>query len=296
MRGLFVGLATLDVVHRVAARPGPDEKVVATRTDVAAGGPAAVAAATFAALGGMATLVTAIGRGPIGRALTHDLDACGVVVVDLAVQEEAAAPSSAVVVEHTGERSVVSSAASAPAPRPLPPEEADRMVAAADVVLLDGHHPALALPVVSAAGRHAVPVVLDGGSHKPLVDELLPLVGAAVFSGTFRFPGGGAPDGATTALGPAFVAVTQGARPVRWWTADGAGDVPVPAVDVVDTLGAGDAFHGAFAYATACGAGPIDAVRTAIAVAGVRVSHLGPRGWLTDPRLKHIAAGAGRRS
>ncbi len=53
-RGLFVGLSTLDLVQRVSRRPGANEKVVAQRCDIAAGGPAAVAAVTFGAIHGCA--------------------------------------------------------------------------------------------------------------------------------------------------------------------------------------------------------------------------------------------------
>src|SRR5690625_5980424 len=70
-RGVFAGLATLDVIHRVDASPGPDEKVTALSQFVAAGGPAANAAVTFAALGGHAVLLTALGRSPIDRKSTR---------------------------------------------------------------------------------------------------------------------------------------------------------------------------------------------------------------------------------
>jgi sugar/nucleoside kinase (ribokinase family) len=82
LRGLFVGLATLDVVHTVAAPVGPNEKAVATRQDVAAGGPAANAAVTFAALGGRATLVTALGRHPLAGAAAEELVSCGLDVLE----------------------------------------------------------------------------------------------------------------------------------------------------------------------------------------------------------------------
>ena len=62
--GLFVGLVTLDVVQRVDRVPGPNDKVVASSLDVAAGGPATNAAVAFAALGGRSTLLTAVGVGP----------------------------------------------------------------------------------------------------------------------------------------------------------------------------------------------------------------------------------------
>lgn len=62
VRGLFAGLATLDIVSHVDRAPGPDEKVTATWQLVAAGGPALNAAVTFAALGGHALLLTASAR------------------------------------------------------------------------------------------------------------------------------------------------------------------------------------------------------------------------------------------
>ena len=50
--GVFVGLTVLDVVHRVTALPGRNEKITALSQFLAAGGPAANAAVIFAALGG----------------------------------------------------------------------------------------------------------------------------------------------------------------------------------------------------------------------------------------------------
>jgi fructokinase len=46
--------------------------------------------------------------------------------------------------------------------------------------------------------------------------------------------------------GVGAVIVTQGGRPTRAWCAGGSVEVPVPVVEVVDTVGAGDAFGGAF--------------------------------------------------
>ena len=71
--GVFVGLATLDVIHRISGPPDVNEKVTATEQFVAAGGPAANAAVTFAALGGDAILVTALGDGPVADLIRSDL-------------------------------------------------------------------------------------------------------------------------------------------------------------------------------------------------------------------------------
>jgi sugar/nucleoside kinase (ribokinase family) len=85
VRGLFVGLVTLDVIQRVERFPGPNDKIMATSADVAAGGPATNAAVTFAALGGTATLLTALGTGPLRPVAADDLTHHHVGVVDAAV-------------------------------------------------------------------------------------------------------------------------------------------------------------------------------------------------------------------
>ena len=50
-------------------------------------------------------------------------------------------------------------------------------------------------------------------------------------------------------------AVTCGAAGSWWLTNDGPLHVPAPEIDAVDTLGAGDVFHGAYALAIAEGRG-----------------------------------------
>jgi sugar/nucleoside kinase (ribokinase family) len=79
------------------------------------------------------------------------------------------------------------------------------------------------------------------------------------------------------------VVITHGPDPVRWWSGADSGETTVPAVDAVDTAGAGDAFHGALAVAVAHQP-KVDDLKTAleyaVTVAGVRVRHRGPRDWL----------------
>ena len=74
---LFAGLCVVDLVHRVARPPGPDEKVTALSRELVAGGPATNAAVTFAVLGGSARLLTAVGSGPLGDVVRADLERPG---------------------------------------------------------------------------------------------------------------------------------------------------------------------------------------------------------------------------
>lgn len=105
--GLFVGLATLDVVALVDRLPGANEKTTASQTWLAAGGPAAVAAIAFAALGGKASLLTALGSGVAADSVRADLASAGVEVVDAAPAGFELAVSTALVNPETDRKSVV---------------------------------------------------------------------------------------------------------------------------------------------------------------------------------------------
>ncbi len=289
--GLFVGLATLDLVLGVDHVPGADEKVVATSQLLAAGGPAANAAVAFAWAGGGARLVTALGSHPFAGVAADDLRANGVVVEDAtigrAVADRVAAPPVAaiLVTERTGQRAVVSRT-----DRGLdgdPPTVDGAAIAslldAARIVAADGHHVRLAEPVLRAARERGIPVLLDAGSWRPAFATLLPLADVVVASAGFR-PGVPANAGVTadadracdaeaasgadpasdadTVLaylldqGPRFAARTDGAGRIRWCDSTGrAGAVDVPPVVAVDTLGAGDVLHGVMAAVIAGRAG-----------------------------------------
>jgi sugar/nucleoside kinase (ribokinase family) len=283
---LCVGLATVDLVYRVDRIPGVDEKAQATGLEIAAGGPAANAAVTAAALGAAVTLVTAVGRHSLGELIRADLQAQGVRVIDAAAGSEQPPPVSAVtVLETTGERTVVSRNAGGRAVG-VP----DGGLPDADLTLVDGHHPALALAAARAARR----LLVDAGSWRPVFPEIFRYAEVVAASGDFRHPdaetaaagdlrhpdAAGADAATAAAIGAPAVVVTHGSRPVSWFSGGRSGRIPVPPVAAVDTVGAGDAFHGALAVAMSRGDDLPDAVASAIRVAGVRVAHPGPRAWL----------------
>src|SRR5262249_54339849 len=146
--------------------------------------------------------------------------------------------SAITVLDHTGERSVVSRNAEnviVALPADLP-----RLAQDADVVLIDGHHPDLAVAAARTAHAFGVPVVLDCGSAKKVYDELIPLADVVVCSASFAAVGTeGFDEVAREVLsaGAGLVAMTAGAEPVRWRTSVAAGAVEVPSVAARDTLG-----------------------------------------------------------
>ncbi|MBM7415857.1 MULTISPECIES: PfkB family carbohydrate kinase [Nocardiaceae] len=283
--GVFVGLATLDVIHRIQAPPAVNEKITSTDQFVAAGGPAANAAVTFAALGGRAILVTALGDDPVAGLVRADLDRYGVEVIDAAAGTARPVPVSAVsVVESTGDRSVVS--LDAVASEVAPPTDLDAVIAEADVVLIDGHHPRMARAAAESAAAHGIRAVVDAGRWKPVMAELAPLVSDMVCSADFRMPGTDGSDATAAALvaaGVPTVVTTHGGAPITWWSGGSSGSVTVPAVTAVDTLGAGDVFHGAYSYfTTRAESGMNERLDRSARVAALRCSVVGPRSWLRE--------------
>lgn len=255
LHGVFVGLSTLDVLQLVDRVPTADDKVRALALSVAAGGPAANAAVVFAALGGRATLVTRIGADPVGTLVRADLTGCGVRVVDAPGRSGVVTPvASILVTRDTGERAVVSAVDQAGSRRPEPPggDPADLIdLAGVDVVLVDSYERDVSGPLARRARALGIPVLLDCGGRKEFTASQLPDIDIAVVAEGY-LPGGpaaiaadlrhhGVPYGVSTAGGEALSFYTPAAEAVR--------TQQVPQVTVVDTLGAGDFFHGALAYA-----------------------------------------------
>jgi sugar/nucleoside kinase (ribokinase family) len=226
MRVACCGLTTLDVVHYTDRLPRSNEKVTATRSIVEFGGPAANAAFTASALGTPTTLITALGNGPIADVTRAQLS--GLDIVDAAPPGYTPPVSSVMVVGN--DRAVVSrNAGQVDRYQPV-----DEVLAGCRAVLVDGHHLPLCLAVARQARAAEIPVLLDGGSWKPGLEQLLPMVDAAVLSADF------APE-AVVDWGDRPTAVSHGAEPIRY----GRTAIPVPQVAVVDTVGAGDVLHGA---------------------------------------------------
>jgi sugar/nucleoside kinase (ribokinase family) len=159
-------------------------------------------------------------------------------------------------------------------------DDPERLIADVDGVLADDHYPDFAAPICAAARRRGLPVVLD--VEKP-VSAGAPLWTAAthrIFSRSGLAATTGSGDLATclarlAAGDDAFHAVTDGARPVRWRAGKSSGEMPVFPVDAVDTLAAGDVFHGAFALALLEAGDSLRALRFAAAAAALKCRRFG---------------------
>lgn len=280
------GLVTLDVVQTVASLPRSNQKSVAQGLFVDFGGPAANAAGVGAGLGARATLVSALGESPVAEAVRRYLDRAGVRVVDRAAPQSVIPISSVLVEAATGLRAVVSTNASQSLVT-----GGIREATLDDVgcCLVDGHNIDLCLDLAGRARAQGIPVVFDGGSWKPGTERLLPLVTHAVVSADFRPPGVDDVLAFLASHGCVLAGRSDGAAPTRLLIEGRPHEISVPVVEVHDTVGAGDALHGALAYAIArLGSHPAvitTAIDFATSIASLSCRAAGARGWLADAAL-----------
>jgi sugar/nucleoside kinase (ribokinase family) len=279
---LCAGIIVLDEVFRVERFPEPDGKAQAQAFFVVNGGCAANAAVAIARLGGRVVLAGPLG-GPAGEdgngdrllaALTREnVDCSGCVRVP-----GMASPLSAIFIDARGERMIVTYRDERLAQ--TTPADPALLVASADAVLADNRYPDFVRPILRAARARGIPTVLDADKPTKLDEDLFRLATHVIFSGECLRATVGLDDLAAALsrvadVTDAFLAVTDGPRDVLWLDGRKLRRSPVFPVEAIDTLGAGDAFHGGFTLALAEGRGVEAALRYGAATAGLKCARLG---------------------
>lgn len=289
-----VGHVALDLVFEVGRIPQEPVKVAARGFKRVVGGMTASACVAAARLGAAVRFGSPVGDDDAVAAFEAHFVREGVEPAGLQRVAGASSSVSSVLVDEAGERLIVSHHGDA-LKRPPPPTLG--WMADADVVLADPRCPPWAEAALRLARDIGRPSVLDGDTAP--VDDLRRLVALArwaVFSapGLSAFSGRGdgepmdvaaldAALGQALALGAEVAVVTLGERGLRWQRRSGAvAALPAFALGpVVDTLGAGDTFHGALAVALGEGQGDEAALRFASAAAALKC--LRPGGVLGAP-------------
>jgi sugar/nucleoside kinase (ribokinase family) len=248
--GLFLGLATLDLIYLAQQLPGENQKVVASDCTIAAGGPAANAAVTFSYLGNRAIWAGVLGTHAIAQLIRTDLTEYNVRIVDLAPGRSDPPPvSSIIVTQGTGGRSVISINAT----KSQVDSQAinQDILTSVNIVLVDGHQIPASQEIAQIAKSKNIPIVLDGGSWKPGLEEILPFIEWAVCSDNFHPPNCYNSEEVfayLSAAGISNIAITRGEKPILYLNNGKYGSIEVPQIQATDTLGAGDIFHGAFCH------------------------------------------------
>jgi sulfofructose kinase len=280
-RVICLGVATIDQIFRVEVIPEAPAKIRASEFIVTGGGQAANAAVTVQRLGGTAQYWGRVGDDEVGDQIIRLLAKEQVDVSHVHRLPGARSKTGAILVDGRGERLVVSAPAQGYPPDTtwLPLDE----VATVDAVHADSRWKPGAISLFDAAMSYRKPSVFDADAGD--VEEVLAVSRAAthpVFSEPML---ASLQWGATeTALPRIFNAernvmcgVTLGERGVVWFDGRSLQHTPALPVKSIDTLAAGDTWHGALALALAEGLNTADAVVFANRAAAIKCSRFGGR-------------------
>ena len=278
---LCVGALSLDTIFRLDSLPaGPGKFLPAEAIEVAQG-MATAQAATIVRLGGKARLWASCGDDPAGDRIVEQLTAAAVDLTVLRRVPGARSGFSSIFMDRAGERIIVPfyDAAIRSAPLTLP------SFADVAMVSVDVRWPDAAAMALVAAHDKGIPRLLDlEQAPMDVLQRLAPLASHIIASehGIAHFTGVAEPAQAVIALAaahPGFIAATAGEKGCWWFdrAASKPRHIAARPVKAVDTLAAGDVFHGAFALRLTEGAELEDAMRFASVAAALKCTRFGGR-------------------
>ncbi len=279
-----IGTCTADMLFVVPQPPTYGRSWRASQYLRQAGGPVSTALVTLARLGVSTRYVGRAGDDPEGVFIREEFQKEGVDVSRFMLEPNVFSRAVLVLVDQaTGERCFTSRRETN---TPLAISDLDRQeIESARVLHLDDAEEA-SVQAAKWAKAAGVTVALDGTWYSEALEELLlPLVDMPIVSEAFAQ--GWMPDASPEAVverlyefGARIAAVTLGERGCVAKSEAGVLTFPAFPVDVVDTTGAGDAFHGGFIYGVLQDWDAAETVRFASAVASLNCRQLGGRSGL----------------
>jgi sugar/nucleoside kinase (ribokinase family) len=280
-RILCIGIPARDLIFRVEAVPARGSKANANHLTEICGGNALNAAIAMARLGGRVSFA-----GPMGDAgetssgfILDRMDVEGIDASHIVRMPGLTTPVSAILIEPSGERTLTIYRDPALWRVKLP--DTDELLADCQAVLVESRCGAFCLDLCAEARRRGIPVIVGVDRAMSLQDGLLATASHLLFaSEQVQETAGIADDGEAlrhlAGLTPAFLAATRGPRGTIWLNETGAlEETPAFAVEAVDTLGAGDVFHGAFTLRLAEGGEVREALQFAAAAAALKCTRHG---------------------
>ena len=265
---------------RVEQFPTPGSKVQASEFLVTSGGQAGNAAVAIARLGARTSYIGTLG-GPeddaansiIKTFISENID------VSRAIRVPGARSSvSLILLDAKGEKMIATRRNQGL--NEAVPSDPEAAVAEVDAVMLDNRYSNISLPICLAARKRGIPRVLDFDKPTPFDDPLLQACSHVICSADALRESTGLKElaAALRKLGDSyhgFLAVTDGPDGV-YWLADGqVRHMAAFKVDAVDTLGAGDTFHGAFALRLVQTGDVVQSMRFAAAAAAIKCTRFG---------------------
>jgi sulfofructose kinase len=281
-----VGLNATDTIIRLPHFPAFNSKVEFRVSEVLPGGQVATAVTACARWGLRARYVGKIGDDPAGRLQQDEMAAAGIEAHWIVVPACTSQSSFILVDETSGERTVLWKRD--PRLELLPSDLQSEWITRSKLLHVDGHDCRSATQAARWARAAGIPVMADLDNRYPEVEVLLENTDYAITSREFpeRVMGEGdllasLPQMASR-FGCRLTAATLGAEGVLAW--DGRRFHYSPAFDLrpIDTTGAGDVFHAAFAYALLNGEALPRILEFSCAAAGLSCLGMGARGGISS--------------
>jgi sugar/nucleoside kinase (ribokinase family) len=275
---LCAGIAVEDFLFKVETFPEPGAKVHAQELVATAGGCAANAAVAIARLDGTARFAGPLGSDDASARFLGAMRAEGIDCKGVEIAQGGSISVSGIFIDRDGEKMVATRRGEKLAE--LRPRDPAALVAGVDALLVDNRFPEFVAPICTAAARCGIPVVLDVDRATEFDDPLFDVSSHVIFSSEALRTTSGLTE-LSAALRRAgemistFVAVTNGADDILWLEGSSLRVARAFLVAAVDTLGAGDVFHGAFTLALAEGCGLGDALTVAAAAAALKCTRFG---------------------
>lgn len=277
-RIVCVGLACLDYLFQVENLPSGGGKFFAHNYVAAPGGPAAAASIAAAALGHEAVFIGRLGDDSVAGEIINHLTARGVDTTNIHKITGQSSQVSSVIVDGEGERQIINYSSSQLDPDPswLP----EHIIASADVVLTDVRWPEGAERALRIAAENNISSIIDADIAPIDISHLVGLAKYAVFSerGLEMVSGEKELENGLLRAQQAsntWVGVTAGEKGSFWLENNTVCSCPAETIEAVDTCGAGDVFHGAFAVALAEGMDLAEAMRFSGATAALKCLQFG---------------------
>ncbi len=288
-----LGHATMDYIGRVPKLAEWDaDSTFMTEFATGPGGMTCTAMVAAQRLGAEASLIAIVGDDPQGGQVIETLHREGVRTDLVRVSKDTTTQCTIILVkEATGQRAMMTKMG--PNVDPVLTDADRERMARAKVLHVDGHHVPVAVEAARWARQDWVLVTMDGTRLSPGIEELVAQVDYLITNASFpeMFTTMGDYDQAARRLlevGPSAVVVTLGESGSHTWVKRRSFHTPAFPVDVVDTTGAGDVFHGAYVYGLARGWDVEYVAEFASAVAAMKCRQLG--GQKGIPRLAEVRA------
>jgi sulfofructose kinase len=280
-----VGYTALDYLGIVPNFPEEDRKLEMSGFTVQGGGPTATAVVTAHRLGLGAAFIGKVGDDEFGGRMIDELRREGIDCSGIVVEKGGSSQFAFIMVDQqTAARTILWTRGSLST---FEAEEVDTgLIASSRGLLIDSLEPKAALAAARAAREASIPVVIDAGTLREGVLELLPLCDYIVASETFskQISGGGHGEALERLMtyGAAAAVVTLGSAGCIALSGKGLLESPGFGVDAVDTTGAGDVFHGAFIFGVLRGWDIERICAFCNAVAALKCRRLGGRAGIPD--------------